>query len=172
MTKVEAVNRDGSMLGNVVKGVTLGGMTGYASKYVLPVQTTEKASKMYQDAMTIIRRESKNLKGGFIDKIRNLPDKTLAQDTFLKMVDTDNGKRSLTGMRKMMRELKPHDRLELKNIISTVNNYATRMYKNHVTAYQVGVTKRIRPGFVGLGAFLGFAAAVAYNVMKTDVKDV
>lgn len=173
MAKVETVNRDSSMLSNVVKGVALGGVTGYVSKYVLPVQKTEQESKTYQTAMKIIRRESKNLKANIIDKIRNLPDKTPAQDTFIKMVDANSGnaKRNIP-IHKIMGNLAPIEKLELKNIISSVNDYATRMYKQHVTAYNIGVTKRIRPGFVGLGAFLGFAAAVAYNVMKTEVRDV
>lgn len=173
MAKVETVNRDSSMLGNVVRGVALGGVTGYVSKYVLPVQKSEKESKTYQKAMQIIRRESKNLKGNAIERIRNLPDKTPAQDTFIKMVDSaaDEIKNPVANKLRIMRQLKPEDKLELKNIISSVNNYATRMYKQHVTAYEVGVTKRIRPGFVGLGSVLGFAAAVAYNVMKTEVRD-
>lgn len=175
MAKVETVNRDSSMLSNVVKGVALGGVTGYVSKYVLPVQKTEQESKTYQTAMKIIRRESKNLKGNIIDKIRNLPDKTPAQDTFIKMVDagaSGSDKTTVPAKLRIIRKLAPVEQLELKNIISSINDFATRMYKQHVTAYNIGVTKRIRPGFVGLGAFLGFAAAVAYNVMKTEVRDV
>ena len=140
--------------------------------------------------MKIIKRETGNIKGVIIDKIRNLPDKTPAQDVFIKMVDADAGNIpekviNVSGKEvqpdasmfksakklKLIKNLSPEDKMELHNIISTVNDYAAKMLKRHITAYEVGVTKRIRPAFVGLGAFVGFAAAVAYNVMKTDVKE-
>jgi len=191
MAKVNAVhNNDSSMLSNVVKGASVGAVAGYVSKYMLPVTSTEKADKKYQAALNIIKHETNNMKGIVIDEIRNLPNKTLAQDTFIKMVDADvkdipDKIVNLQGVEtkpdasmfkagkklSLIKKLSPEDRLEFRNIVSGVNDYAAKMFKRHLTAYQVGVTKRIRPGFVGLGAFLGFAAAVAYNVMKTDVHD-
>ena len=191
MTKVNAVHQnDNSMLSNVVRGASVGAVGGYVSKYMLPVTASEKSDKKYRAAMEIIKRETNNMKGIVIDEIRNLPHKTLVQDTFIKMVDADTDvpnkivnmkgvdSKPDTNMFKagkklaLMKNLSSEDKLELRNIVSSVNEYASKMYKRHVTAYQVGVTKRIRPGFVGLGAFLGFASAVAYNVMKTDVHDV
>ena len=144
MATVSAVHQnDNSMLSNVIKGVTVGGVTGYVSKYLLPVTEPEKETKEYQTAMNIIKKETSNVKGVVIEKIRNLPNKTLAQDTFIKMVDAQAAPM-------------PDKVLNMKGV---------------EVPYEVGVTKRIRPGFVGLGAFLGFTAAVAYNVLKTDVKN-
>ena len=191
MATVNAVHQnDNSMLSNVIKGVTVGGVTGYVSKYLLPVTEPEKETKEYQTAMNIIKKETSNVKGVVIEKIRNLPNKTLAQDTFIKMVDAqaapmpdkvlnmkgvevppDKSMFSAASKIKLMKNLSPEDKLELRNIVASVNDFASKMYKRYVTAYEVGVTKRIRPGFVGLGAFLGFTAAVAYNVLKTDVKN-
>ena len=167
MAKVSAVHQnDNSMLSNVVKGVAVGAGAGYISKYMLPVQPGEKSTKEYQKAMEIIKRETGNIKGVMIERIKNLPNKTLAQDTFLKVVETPKG--AINDKMRIINKLKPDDKLELRNIISTVNDYASKMLKHHITAYEVGVTKRIRPAFVGLGAFLGFVGAVAYNVAKTN----
>ena len=190
MATVNAVHQnDNSMLGNVLKGITLGAGAGYISKYMLPVQPGEKNTKEYQEAMKIIKRETGNIKGVIIDKIRNIPDKTPAKDIFIKMVDTEAGDipEKIVNMKgkevptdismfksakklKLIKNLSPEDKLELRNIVATVNDYAAKMLKRHITAYEVGVTKRIRPAFVGLGAFTGFALAVAYNVMKTDTQ--
>lgn len=170
MATVNAVHQnDNSMLSNVVKGVATGAGIGYISKYMLPVQAGEKETREYKKAMEIIKRETGNIKGVMIERIRNLPNKTPAQDTFIKVTETAKG--SIPEKLKLINTLGAEDKLELRNIISTVNDYASKMLKRHITAYEIGVTKRIRPAFVGLGAFLGFAGAVAYNVAKTNVKN-
>ena len=169
MASVNSVQNDNSMLSNVVRGVAIGSVTGYMSKYMLPVTKGEKSAKTYQTAMKIIKRETNALKGNVIEQIRNLPDKTPAQDAFIKMVDAKGD--ALDKLR-AIKGLSSENRLEVRNIVSSVNDYAKKMFQKHVTAYEVGVTKRIRPGFVGLGAFTGFIAAVAYNVMKTEVRSV
>ena len=90
MASVNAVRQnDHSMLTNVVKGATIGATAGYVSKYLLPVTAPEKADKKYRTAMEVIKKGTNDMKGLIIENIRNLPNKTPAQDTFIKMVDMD-----------------------------------------------------------------------------------
>ena len=90
MAKVNAINSNNqnpySIFGSLAKGTAGGAMLGLVAKYALPLDAKElsETDRLYID---IIREQSKRAKSIPIEAIRNLEEKTPAQDVFLKMID-------------------------------------------------------------------------------------
>ena len=167
--------------GDIAKGIIGGGVLGYIAKNKLPLSPAEMDDE-FKGAMTIIREQSNKAKAGAINTIRNIKNKSLAQDTFIKVVDAGKNAGIETGldnihtalkMRRIIQDanLNKNDIIELKGIIATVNEKAIDMYKRGVKAFTGAVKdKRITEMFVIGGAALGFFGGLAYNIMKPSNK--
>ncbi len=194
MTRVDSINSTRvespySVFGSISKGIAGGALLGYAAKYMLPLSEAEK-DKEYNLVINHIKERAKELKGLPIDAIRNLEEKTPAQDVFLKMVDAENGiEREITDIKngetkkikltkKMdraskMRELlskanlDEEGRKELKNIIAQVNEKAINSRKYFIKSYNAAVKEMKRPtiAFVTAGAVAGFFAGLAHKII-------
>lgn len=196
MTKVESINAQTqnpySVFGSITKGIVGGAITGYAAKYVLPLNEAEMDAE-YKIITAAIRERSKELKGLPIEAIRNLEKRTPAQDVFLKMVDSEAkrnnggiiynvlntiGKNETSGtskfnrgfnMKKFIKNsgLDEQGIKELKNIISQVNEKATKSYQSYIEAFNASVKKAKRPAiaFMTAGAVVGFFAGLAHKVI-------
>lgn len=90
MARVESLNTNVyspySVFNSMGKGVVIGGVAGYAAKYMLPLSEAEKDNE-YKIVTNDIKRQAGRSKGIPIEAIRNLETRTPAQDVFLKMVD-------------------------------------------------------------------------------------
>ncbi len=163
-------NSDNGMLSTVAITSATGAGVGYLSKYMLPIQEQEKDAN-YRKILKIARVESAKIKADEIDAIRNVKNKSLAQDTFIKMIDNKE-KINITNINAKIKSLggqKSVDAIEFKNIISHVNESAATMSRHCISAYE-GVVKRLRPTtpFVVAGALTGMFAGIAHNVLKTN----
>lgn len=173
--KTNAIQSNETSFPTIMKTSALGGVAGYAAKYMLPL-TSDEMDDEFKGAIEIIRRESKKAKAKSIDTLRNIPEKTLAQDTFIKMIDVKNEEGlSKIGrafkMKKVFEEAKltDADKVQLKSIMSSVNEKAANMFKRCSSAYEGAVKKTRQTGmFVAAGIAAGFIAGLAHNILKTD----
>jgi metal-dependent amidase/aminoacylase/carboxypeptidase family protein len=159
-------------LSTVVKASAVGAALGYASKYVLPITTQEREDKNYHETIKIAREQSKKLKGEFIEEIRNIPNRSLAQDQFLKIVDVDKPVIKPSIIKEAMAKLGGTDSvnaIEFKNILARMNETAIKRANTIISVYE-GYVKRIRPTapFVVAGALTGLFAGVTHNILKTE----
>ncbi len=178
MARVESLNTNVyspySVFNSMGKGVVIGGVAGYAAKYMLPLSEAEKDNE-YKIVTEEIKRQAGRSKGIPIEAIRNLETKTPAQDVFLKMVDAGldasladekaalNGiegaakgktlkdniasiKRSLK-MNKIIKEanLDADGLKELKNIIAQVNEKARVNTEHFLKSYDSATKAMKRP---------------------------
>lgn len=160
-----------SPFGLIAKGSVVGGVMGYAAKHMLPLNESEMDDE-FKGAMAIIREQSNKAKAGAIDIIRNIKDKSLAQDTFIKMVDAEGtaGKKAV-NMRKVIRDanLNHGDMVELKGIIASVNERAADMFKRCVKGFKSAVKdKRVTPAYIAGGAVLGFFVGLGQSIFRSS----
>lgn len=163
-----------SVFGSISKGIVGGAITGYAAKYMLPLNSSEMDEE-YKLITNSIRECSKDLKGIPIRAIRNLEKRTPAQDVFLKVVDAsqNNQKAGLKSraleMRKIIQSanLNEEGLKELKNIIAQINEKASKSYLTYIDAFNASVKRVKRPaiGFMAAGSVVGFFAGLAYKVL-------
>lgn len=173
--KTHSIQSNENSFPTIIKASAAGGIAGYAAKYMLPL-TSDEMDDEFKGAIEIIRKESKKAKAKSIETLRNIPDKTLAQDTFIKMIDVKNEEGlSKIGrafkMKKVFEEAKltDSDKIQLKSIMSNVNEKAASMFKRCSSAYEGAVKKTRQTGaFVAAGIAAGFLAGLAHNILKTD----
>lgn len=141
------------------KAALLGGVGGYALKYVLPVNQVEKDAQfsMFIDG---VRKEATQAKIREIDMIRNTAPKTLAQDTFISMFD----KQELTPSK--INGLKEPLPGQIRAIITQINDKA-REVKAFGQELFSAVAKQVRPAskYIAGGVAIGAATAFVYNVL-------
>ena len=191
MNRVESINSTRvespySVFGSISRGIAGGALLGYAAKYMLPLSEAEK-DKEYKLVLSEIKERAKEMKGLPIEAIRNLEEKTPAQDVFLKIVDAEKGAERTalnlkneefkvsakmdraSKMRNILTEAKLDEegRKELKNIIAQVNEKATNSTKYFIKSYKTAVKEIKRPtiAFVTAGAVVGFFAGLAHKII-------
>lgn len=173
--KTHAIHSNEQTFPTIVKATAVGSIAGYAAKYMLPL-TSDEMDDEFKGAMNIIKIESKKAKAKSIDSIRKIANKTPAQDTFIKMVDVENSegltKAGRAGkMKKVLQEAKlsEADKIQLRSIISNVNEKAGEMFQRCAKAYE-GAVKRTRHtgAFIAAGAAVGFAAGLIHNILRID----
>ncbi len=172
---IETQDRSHSPFGLITKGSVVGGVMGYAAKHMLPLSESEMDAE-FKGAMAIIREQSNKAKASAIDIIRNIKDKTLAQDTFIKMVDVkaDTPMKKAFSMKKVIQDAKlnKNDMIELKGIIATVNERAIDMFRRCEKGFKSAVKdKRVTPAYVACGAVLGFFVGLGQSVFRASSKN-
>lgn len=80
---VNKVEQNKSSLGHGLQSAAIGAAVGYASKWALPLTSQEK-DEDYKKIVQLIKRNTARTRREFKDSIQNLPEKTLAQDAFIK----------------------------------------------------------------------------------------
>ena len=200
MARVDSVENKSpySVFGAISKGIVAGGALGYAAKVMLPLQESEK-NKEYYASVTEIKNQAKKTKGIVIDEIRRMENKSPAQDVFLKMVDAQNKKPSVTNrignfvrslfgkkpkttevlhatsMRNIVRKagLNMKDMKELENIIAQVNEKAITSTRRYLKAYDAAYKSVRRPGiaYITVGAVAGFFGGLALKILDMNSND-
>src|SRR5574344_555731 len=116
-------NDNNSSLATVVKASAVGALTGYATKYVLPITNQEKDAT-YINELKRIRAYSKDVKAEIINEIKTLTNRSKAQDEFLKFIDAD--KKAYKEKIKALGGIDSADAIEFKNIITKINDAASK----------------------------------------------
>ena len=204
MTRVNSINTQQenptSVFGSISKGIVGGAITGYAAKYMLPLNSSEMDDE-YKAIISEIRVQSNKTKGLPIEAIRNLEQRTPAQDVFMKMIDSEasannNGglvrnvikkitnqtidnsaeQKRAVNMRKIIKNanLGENDMKELRNIIAQVNDKARSSCKRYISAYNSTVKSMKRPSiaFVTMGAVAGFFAGLVHKVITGQMDNI
>ncbi len=179
---IETQDTNRSPFGLIARGSIGGAVAGYAAKHMLPLSESEMDSE-FKGAMAIIREQSNKAKASAIETIRNIKDKSLAQDTFIKMVDAQkaagananvNNMKTAFNMRKIIKDanLKQGDMIELKGIIASVNERAVDMFKRCAKGFKSAVKdKRVTPAYVAGGAVLGFFVGLGQSVFRASSRN-
>lgn len=159
----------------ILKTTTAGCLTGYAAKYLLPL-TDDEMDQEYHETVKIIRTHTNKTKSKYLEEIRNIPNKTLAQDTFVKMIDVSeetnlsNFQRA-AKMNRIRKEAKlgESDTAQLKFMMKNVNTKAKLLTEKYIGAYE-GVLKRNRSlGWLLVPAgVIGFTVGLAKNILRTS----
>lgn len=180
MARVESISTQDrnpySVFGSISKGVVGGAVLGYVAKNALPLQNSEKNGAYYQ-GLARVKEDAKLTKGIVIDEIRNLENKTPAQDVFLKAVDAEkaagadaNATKRAFSMHKLIKEagLDENGIKELRSIIAQVNEKAKVSARYYIKGYNSAVKNMKRPtiAFVTMGAVAGFFGGLIHNVLS------
>lgn len=174
--ETQDVNR--SPFGTIAKGSVGGGIIGYAAKHMLPLSENEMGED-FKGVVAVIREQSNKAKASAIETIRNIKDKTLAQDTFIKMVDSESTNSAIKdakiakafSMRKVAKDanLAAGDMIELRGIIAGVNKKAGNMYKQCIKGYESAVkNRRVTPIYIAAGAVLGFFTGLGQSIFRSS----
>lgn len=159
----------------ILKTTAAGCIAGYAAKYMLPL-TDEEMDSEYRETIKLIRKHTNKTKGRYLEEIRNIPNKTLAQDTFVKMMDAADGKdlntvQKAVSMNKVMKSaaLGESDLAQLKFMMKNINHKAKVLTNKYISAYE-GVIKKSRPlaWLLVPGAIVGFTTGLAKNIITSE----
>lgn len=175
--KTQAIqnNEQKGSFATIVKSTGVGCLAGYAAKYMLPI-TEEEMDNEYRETIKLIRTHTNKTKNRYLDEIRNIPNKTLAQDTFVKMLDTTNDAKltnaqKAVGMKKIIKEanLSESDSAQLKFMLKNVNQKAKDLTHKYIGAYEGVLKKKRSLGWLLVpGAIIGFSVGLAKNILKSD----
>ena len=182
MARVESISTQDrnpySVFGSISKGVATGAVLGYVAKNALPLQNSEKNEAYYQ-GLARVKEDAKLTKGIVINEIRNLENRTPAQDVFLKVVDSEKAAASnitneqkALNMNKIIKAagLDENGMKELRNIIAQVNEKAKVSAKFYIKGYNSAVKNMKRPtiAFLTMGAVAGFFGGLIHNVLTSN----
>lgn len=175
--KTQAIQNDerSKAFPTIVKSTGIGCLAGYAAKYVLPL-TDEEMDNEYKETIRLIRTHTNKTKSRFLEEIKSIPDKTLAQDTFVKMLAVSEE----TGLSTSQRALKMNkivknaslsqsDYAQLRFMLKDINTKAKTLTNKYISAYE-GVLKKNRKlaWLLVPGAVVGFSVGLAKNILKSD----
>ncbi len=176
--KAQTVDSNRNNFSNIVKATAIGGAAGYLGKLWYPL-TSDEMDEEFKGAMDIIKKESRKAKNKAIEDIRKIPQKTLAQDTFIKIVDSNKALLETNPQANVQKNtfrmlskagLNETEKIQYKNIVSAVQARAHHFNKACSNAYKnVVKAKRSTPWFIAAGAVVGFIAGLGHNILKSDV---
>lgn len=152
-------------LSNVIAGGVLGVAGGYAAKHIVPLDSNERANIPYRSIINVARKETNKQ---MVTNYSALSQRTVAQDTFVKMIKEKNFKNSAEIV-KDLEKTKPDAAREFKKIIKIADKDSSAVAKQYTGAYHKFL-KCMRPNaqFVGVGAAVGVIAGVLYNAFTQD----
>ena len=182
MTKVDAINSNAhspySVFGSLAAYTAVGAGLGLGARYVLPIDVKKEINDTDRRYINAVRREAKAEKKLPIQEIRNLEQRTPAQDVFLKWVDGQAATKNAEGKRinlqdpmKLMKKLIKESNLdengknELRNIISQVNSKSAKLAKQYVDFRSMKLAKRPVAAYLTMGAVVGFIGGIINKVI-------
>lgn len=139
---------------SVIDAALIGGISGYALKWALPIMAQEKTQD-YNAGLKEISQKAIAVRTQTYNNIRNSKNRTPASDTFIKMYDNK------TLNPKEIKKLKEPLQSEIFGLRSGVRHKTKDMIRTGKRALE-SFTKSIRPtsSFVFLG--MGLATAIAF----------
>jgi hypothetical protein len=150
---------------NVAAGTVAGGLLGYAAKYALPLTIEEhrdaSAANVELHALNRALSETRS------DLNKSLF-KTLEHDIFEKI--EKKGAVDVKDIEDVFKALPEGQKKELHIVKNKINDSYLKWLEKY-SHFEKWNLKKIRPAvqFIAAGAAIGFIAAFARNVFKTDV---
>lgn len=179
VSAVEGNQQRHSVFVPTVEGMAIGTVAGYVGKYTLPITHEEKNSDEYIKVSNKIAREKTQYNfrtDKFVKTLIAKEEKTAAENAFIGLFnglkDGDNVKKSsIRSALKDLAEKHPDQIIAFKRLCKKSSDIAEQTAKQCMNAYNL-VTKHIRPTgfFLVAGATTGGLIALAYDILKTEVK--
>ena len=172
---VETYQYDRSAFPIVAAGTAAGLGTALAVRWALPV--TEKENNFNRKAIVNSSRKiaNQNMVNDINAAVKtSKTDMTLAQDTFVKMIEGKKGNegfqaKNIASKIKELNTKVPGAGKEYENIINAVNEAARKNSEQLIQACKVIVKrKREFAGFLIPGAILGFLAGAFVNAVRDN----
>ena len=158
-----------SRLSTVVKSTAVGAATGYALKWLWPIQNQEDVV----NRRAIVNYCRKITNKAKVQEFETLGVPTKAQDVFIKMIKSGVKEafhqKSISAKIASLGGEGSVDGKEFRNIIRCVNEQSTQLIKRFGLVHKIAL-KYIRPSvpFLVAGAGVGFFTGFAHNVMHCD----
>lgn len=161
---VSAVQKNGtnnagraSYLGYAV----LGGLTGYALKYIIPLNKQEKNDENYKADLKKIDNDTEEFKLNKIQELKMTAKNDLAEDTFIKMYDA----KTLDAVQ--INKLNKPLSTQVMNIFAEITEEAEQ-FRNMKTESLLAYTKQIRPSgaFIAIGITSALVCAILHNIFQ------
>ena len=175
--KAQSVESNQSNFSTIAKATVIGGAAGYLGKLWYPL-TSDEMDEEFKGAMEIIKKESKKAKHKAIEDIRKIPQRTLAQDTFIQIVDSnaalkkaDKNADVIGNTFNILKKAKLNDtdKIQFNNIVSAVQKRSHQFYNKCSKAFiEVTKAKRSTAWFIAAGAVVGFVAGLGNNILKSS----
>ncbi|MBO8430589.1 hypothetical protein IAC76_04315 [Spirochaetes bacterium] len=168
-------NEQKGTFSTILKSTGIGCLAGYAAKYMLPL-TDEEMDNEYKETIKLIRTHTNKTKNRYLEEIRKIPNKTLAQDTFVKMLDVTkeeglNNTQKAFKMRNIVKKAKlsESDSAQLSFMLKNINSKAKSVTKKYIKAYE-GVLKGNRPlaWLLVPAGIVGFSVGLVKNIIKSE----
>ena len=102
---VQRVEERKSSLGHGIKSAAIGGAVGYAAKWALPL-TAQEMDEDYKKIVRTIKANTARTRREFVKGIKDLPEKSLAQDAFLKS-SKEFANNSICTYNKALKQIRP-----------------------------------------------------------------
>ena len=102
---VQRVEERKSSLGHGIKSAAIGGAVGYAAKWALPL-TAQEMDDDYKKIVRTIKANTARTRREFVKEIKDLPEKSLAQDAFWKS-SKEFAKNSICTYNKTLKQIRP-----------------------------------------------------------------
>lgn len=150
---------------NCFNSTVIGGVTGYALKWIIPITKSEK-DKSYLDELSLINMNSKKVRLEEIESIKKNLHKIPGADTFIKL--NEQSKLCYREINKLNFPLRDN----VEELFDRVNKAASE-FKIEGERFLKLKTKDIRPtrAFIALGAAIGLFTALIRNVSKEIKKN-
>jgi hypothetical protein len=167
---VSAIGQEqNSSLSTIIKSTAIGTAAGYSLKYLWPV-TPQEDDFNRKVMINYCRKVTNKAKA---EDLRANGIKTLAQDCFVKMIDSkDKNAFNSDSLAKKVAQLGGENSFagkEFRAIVRNVNETSNQMFKRWGTAYHIMLkVKRPTIPFLVAGAGVGFLAGFTHNILKTD----
>ena len=102
---IQKVEERKSSLGHGIKSAAIGGTVGYVAKWALPL-TAQEMDEDYKKIIRSIKANTARTRREFAEQIKDLPERTLAQDAFLKS-SREFANNSICTYNKALKQIRP-----------------------------------------------------------------
>ena len=128
---VQKIEQNKSSLGHGIKSAAIGGMIGYAAKWALPLTSQEK-DQDYQKVVRSIKANTARSRREFNEALGNLPEKSLAQDAFIKS-SKEFASNSICTYNKALKKIRPAAPFVIAGAVTgLVGSFVHKVFKTEV----------------------------------------
>ena len=145
---------------NYLTNSVMGGITGYALKYALPLASTEK-DEIYSAYKIKAIKQARASRAEAYNHIRSAAKKDKELDTFVKLYDSNK----LT--KKKIQSFDNSLKFTCEKLLKRLSEATRQGYKSVMLDFEA-ITKQKRPNaaFIGAGIGMAFFGSAIYNIIQ------
>ena len=128
---VQRVEERKSSLGHGIKSAAIGGAVGYAAKWALPL-TAQEMDEDYKKIVRTLKANTARTRREIIKDIGDIPEKSLAQDAFIKS-SKEFASNSICTYNKALKKIRPAAPFIIAGAITgLVGSFVHNVFKTEV----------------------------------------